>query len=75
LSEQLEREVSAEQLLREQNKSQAPTPDRPVMNRIAPPDAHTPLPHVPLPQAAAEPHAVLADGHAADAGTPKPPDE
>jgi Tat protein translocase TatB subunit len=66
LSEQLEREVSAEQLLREQNKPQPPA-NRPA---IAAPAAVTP-PSQPV----MEPHAAAPNGHAADAGTPKSPDE
>jgi sec-independent protein translocase protein TatB len=65
LSEQLEREVSAEELLREQSKPKTPT-----ANRIAPPDSHTlPDPHTPLP----EPHIPLPEQHAAAPQT-SPPD-
>src|ERR1700721_1500381 len=52
LSEQLEREVSADELLKEQNKLQAP-----LANRIAPPQYVPPDPHTPLPDS----HAAVRD--------------
>ena len=54
LSEQLEREVSAEELMREQSKPRAP-----LMNRLAPPHV-SPAPHSPLP----EPYTALPDPNA-----------
>jgi Tat protein translocase TatB subunit len=74
LSEQLEREVSAEELLKEQSN-----PKPPAVNRIAPPPApYVPLPapyvappaaQVPPPAAYVAPHA----GHDACADPPGPP--
>jgi Tat protein translocase TatB subunit len=75
LSEQLEREVNADELLKQQTAATAP------LNRIAPPPSLPPEPHTPLP----EPHAeynpptvnpAAADPHAAHAGeASKPPNE
>jgi sec-independent protein translocase protein TatB len=70
LSEQLEREVSAEELIREQNKPKAP-----VMTRIAPPDppataAPSQIESVPVAVVVAEPVA-LADAGPNDP-TPRP---
>jgi Tat protein translocase TatB subunit len=59
LSEQLEREVSADELLKEQSK-----PKTPIANRIAPPQYVPPDPHTPMPDA----YAALPDPH-----TPIPP--
>jgi Tat protein translocase TatB subunit len=59
LSEQLEREVSAEELLREQSK-----PKGPAMTRIGPPQYVPP-----------EPHAALADQHTSPADPHLPPAE
>jgi Tat protein translocase TatB subunit len=52
LSEQLEREVNADELLKEQSKSKAP-----LAKRIAPPSSVAPEPHPPLPDS----HAALPD--------------
>lgn len=51
LSEQLEREVSAEELMKEQSK-----PKPPAANQIAPPDPHTPLPDAHTPPDAKPPN-------------------
>ena len=66
LSEQLEREVSAEELLKAQSN-----PQPPAVNRIAPPAPHVPpaVPYVPPPAAYVEPHA----GHDECADPPAPP--
>ncbi len=46
LSEQLEREVSAEELLKERSR-----PNAPAANRIEPPPSALPEPHTPAPDA------------------------
>jgi Tat protein translocase TatB subunit len=64
LSEQLEREVSAEELLKEQSN-----PKPPAVNRIAPP----PAPYVPPPAAFEPPPVAPHAGHDACADPPAPP--
>jgi sec-independent protein translocase protein TatB len=79
LGEQLEREVSADELLREQSKPKAPSANRIASPQYIPPDPHTPLPgsyaaptdmqapqptSVPPATPAADPHAPLPDSHA-----------
>jgi sec-independent protein translocase protein TatB len=67
LSEQLEREVSAEELLKEQSNAKPP-----AVNRIAPP----PAPYVPPPAAEVPPPAAYVTphaGHDACADPPGPP--
>jgi sec-independent protein translocase protein TatB len=63
LSEQLEREVSAEELMREQNKPKTLAANRPEALPAAPPQYIAPDPHTPLPDP--EPHATVADPHPA----------
>jgi sec-independent protein translocase protein TatB len=80
LGEQLEREVSADELLRDQSKPKAATANRIAPPQYVPPDPHTPLPdshavstdmQAPQPMSgapatpAADPHAPLPDSHAA----------
>jgi Tat protein translocase TatB subunit len=66
LSEQLEREVNAEELLKGQNKAKTSS-----ANQIAPPQAAPPtyMPHAGVPYVAPDPHSTP------DAKASKPPNE
>src|SRR5882757_5979745 len=86
LGEQLEREVSADELLKDQNKTKAPAMNRIASPQYVPPDPHTPLPdsyvastdiHAPQPMSgapAADSHAPLPNSYAAstDMHAPRP---
>lgn len=63
LSEQLEREVSAEELMREQSKPKTLAANRPETLPATPPHYVAPDPHAPLPDGV--PQATVADPHPA----------
>ena len=71
LSEQLEREVNAEELMKEQNQAKTSSANQIAANQIAPPQAAPPtyLAHAGTPYRATEPHSTP------DAQASKPPNE